>query len=139
MSYRQNRMIVAGMALSGADVTNAAVTVIEVVPAREASGLGAGLVEVGKALGRKLGPVLGGTKQRLGIGVVVADARPGVRGLDAQPVEHRQNRCSLERGTGAADDKRFHEAFWGFSCRKALTTSSIPMSLISMLGFCIMT
>ena len=90
MSGRQNRLIFPGVALSGADVTNAAVAMIDVVPMDEASGPGTGLVEIGKALGGKLGAVLGGTKQRLGIGVVVADARPGVGGLDAPP---RQNSC----------------------------------------------
>ena len=56
----------------------------------------------GVALGWELWPVLGGTEQRLGIGVIVADARPGVRGLDAQPVEHRQYRGGLERGAVVA-------------------------------------
>ena len=102
MSGRQNRLIFSGVALSGADVTNAAVAMIDVVPMDEASGPGTGLVEIGKALGGKLGAVLGGTKQRLGIGVVVADARPGVGGLDAQPVEHRQHRRGLERGAVVA-------------------------------------
>src|SRR5574340_1510663 len=96
MSCSQNCEIVPCVALSRADVTNAAVTVIEVVPVGEASGPGASLVEVGKALGGKLGAIFGSTKQRFGIGVVVTHARSGVRGFDAQPVEHRQHRGGLE-------------------------------------------
>src|SRR5271157_3398079 len=86
MSGSQNCVIVPCMTLSRADVTNAAMTMLKVVPVHKAGRPGAGLIEVGKALGGELGAVLGGTKQRLGIGVVVADARPGIRGFDAQPV-----------------------------------------------------
>ncbi len=95
MSRSENRVIVACVALSRADVPNTAVTMIEVVPVGEASHPNTRFVEIGEPLGGELGPVLGGTKQRLGIGIVVADARPGVRGLDAQPVEHRQDRGGL--------------------------------------------
>lgn len=79
---------------------------IKVVPAHEAGGPRAGLVEVGKALGGEFRPVLGGTKQRLGVRVVVADARPGVRGLHAQPVEHRQYCRGLQRGVVVAVQHR---------------------------------
>jgi hypothetical protein len=74
MSCSKYCMIVPCMALGRTDVTNSAVTMIEVVPANETSRPGAGLVGAGKAFGRKLGPVLGGTKQRLGISVVVTAA-----------------------------------------------------------------
>ncbi len=57
---------------------------LEVVPTHEAGRPGAGLLQIGKALGGELGAVLGGTKQRLGVGVVIAHARPRVRGLDSQ-------------------------------------------------------
>ena len=83
MSGSQNRMIVPCVTLGRADVTNSAVTMINVVPLREASRPGAGLIELGKALGGEFRPVLGGTKQRFGVGVVVTHARPGVRGFDA--------------------------------------------------------
>ena len=43
-----------------------------------------------------------GAKQRLGLGVVVADARPRVRGLDAQPLQHRQHRRRLQRAAVVA-------------------------------------
>ena len=69
------------VALGRADVTDAAVAMIEVVPMHEAGGPGAGLVGIGKALGGKPGAVLGRAEQRLGIGVVAGDARPGVRGF----------------------------------------------------------
>ena len=67
VSGSQNCVIVPGMALSRTDVTNAAVTMINVapqedllrgVPMHKAGRPGAGLVEVGKALGGELGPVL---------------------------------------------------------------------------------
>ena len=83
VSCSENREIVACVSLSRADVTNAAVTMIDVVPVDEACRPSARLVELDKALGGKLGAILGGTEQRLGIGVIVTDARPGVRGLDA--------------------------------------------------------
>jgi len=97
VSGSQNGVILSGVALGGADVTDAAVAMIEVVPTHEIGGPGACLIEVNEAFGGELWPVLGGTKQRLGIGVIVADAGPGVRGFDAQPVEHRQYRRGLER------------------------------------------
>ena len=70
MTRRQDGVIVAGVPLSGRDVANAAVAMIDVVPVHEAGCPGARRVEVGKAFGRKLRPVLGGAEQRLGIGVV---------------------------------------------------------------------
>ena len=69
MSGSQNRVIVPGMSLSRTDVTNTAVAMINVVPTHEACRPGAGLVEIGKALGGELWPILGGAKQRLGIRV----------------------------------------------------------------------
>ena len=64
MTGCQDRMILPGMTLSRTDITNAAVTMIEVVPTYEAGGPRAGLVEIGKALlGGKLGPVLRRAKQ----------------------------------------------------------------------------
>lgn len=102
MSGSQHRMIVPCVSLGRADVTNSAVTMIDVVALREASRPGAGLIELGKALGGEFRPLLGGTKQRFCVGVVVAHARPGVRGFDAQPVEHRQHGRRLERRTVVA-------------------------------------
>lgn len=75
MSGGQNRVIAPCVALSGADVTNGAVTVVDVVPAREASGPGADLVEIGKALGGEFRPILGGAKQRLSRGRAAPPAK----------------------------------------------------------------
>ena len=55
MPGRQNRVIVPGVALSRADITNAAVTMIEVVPMDEGGGPSARLLHIGKALGRCMG------------------------------------------------------------------------------------
>ncbi len=106
MSGGQNRVIVACVSLGRADVANAAVAMLEVVPTHKAGRPGTGRVKISEALGGELGPVLGRAKQRLGIGVVVADTRPRVRGLDAQPVEHRQHRRGLERGAIVAMQHR---------------------------------
>jgi hypothetical protein len=82
----RNCVIVAGVALSRTDVTNAAVTVIEAVLAHEAGCPCAYLIKVGKALSGEFGLALGGTKQRLG--VVVAHARPGVHKLISLHITH---------------------------------------------------
>jgi len=98
----QDRVIVAGMTLCRADVADAAVAVLDVVPAHEVRRPGPRLVQIDEALGREIRPVLGGAEQRLREGVVVAHARARVRGLDAQPVQHRQHRRRLERGAVVA-------------------------------------
>lgn len=64
MSGRQNRVILACMALRRAEVTNAAVTMIKVVPRHEAGGPGAGLLKAGKPLGGTLRAVLGRAEPR---------------------------------------------------------------------------
>ena len=60
----QNRMILPCVSLSRTHVTDAAVAMLNFLPLREALCPDAGLIEVGKALGGKLGAILGGTKQR---------------------------------------------------------------------------
>ena len=60
-------MVVSCLALGGADVTDAAMAMSEVVPVHEASSPSAGLVGIGEALCRELRPVLGGAKQRFGV------------------------------------------------------------------------
>lgn len=67
--------------------------VIEVVSMREMGCPRTRGVEIGKAVCRKLRPVLCGTEQRFREGIVVAHARPRVGRLHAQPVRHRQHRC----------------------------------------------
>ena len=73
MPSRQDGLVITGVTLLRADVADAAVAMIDVVPTHEFSRPGPGLVQAGEALGRELGPVFGGAEQRLGIGVVVAD------------------------------------------------------------------
>ena len=51
----QNRQILAGVALRGTDVPNAAVPMVDVVPTHETDRPGAGGVKVGKTFGGKLG------------------------------------------------------------------------------------
>jgi hypothetical protein len=87
MTSGQDCVVIAGGPLLQADVTNAAMAVLDVVPAHETGRPSAGRGEVGEALGWELRPVLGGTEQRLGECVVIAHARPRERGFpDALPV-----------------------------------------------------
>lgn len=102
MSSGQDGVIVTGVALLRAHVADGAMAMLHVVPTHELGRPGSGLVQAGEALGRELGPVLGGAEQRLGIGVVIAHAGPGVRGLDAQPLQHGQHRRGFERGAVVA-------------------------------------
>src|SRR5512140_542314 len=67
MPSRQDGLVIAGVTLLRADVADAAVAVIDVVPADKFSRPGSGLGQAGEALGRELGPVLCGAEQRLGI------------------------------------------------------------------------
>ena len=95
MARGQDRHVRAGMALPWADVTQAAMTVGVIVPSHEGAGPRARGVEVGEAVARELGPVLGHAEQRFDEGVVVADAGARVRRLDAQPV--RRLPCQVDR------------------------------------------
>jgi len=77
-----DRVIGTGVTLVGADVANAAVPVVDVVPTYEVGGPGPCGFEAFEAAGRKLRAVLRGAKERLGVGVVVADPRPRVGRLN---------------------------------------------------------
>ena len=66
MASCKDGVILAAMTLPRGDVANAAVPVLIVVPVRELSCRGPSGAEVGEALGRELGAVLGGAEQRLG-------------------------------------------------------------------------
>ena len=99
VTRREDDVIVAGMALRRTHVADAAVTMLEVVPVHERGSPDTGCAQIIETRGRELRPVLRGAEQRLGVGVVVADPGSRVRGFDAQPVEHRQHRGGLERGT----------------------------------------
>src|SRR3712207_6935657 len=52
--------------------------------------------EVGETHVRKVRAVLGGAKQRLGVGVVVADPRARVRRRDAEPVRSEEHTSELQ-------------------------------------------
>ena len=75
MTSVQAGVVGPGMSLRRADIADAAVTVLEVVPTHEAVCPGVSRLKVSKALGRKLRAALGCAKQRLGICVVIADVQ----------------------------------------------------------------
>ena len=77
-------------------------SVLIVVPTRELKRPGTSGIKVSEALGEELGALLGGTEQRLRVGVVIAHAGPRVRRLHSQPVQHRQHRGGLQREAGIA-------------------------------------
>ena len=83
-----------GVALIWRDEADGAVQVLVIVPTGEGfyPCLGVGLR--GKALGRPIWAVFAGSEQRLGKGIVVADAGSAVRGDDAQLLH-----CHLHGGT----------------------------------------
>ena len=68
----QNMMIIAVMPRRRGHEGNAAVIVHMVIPVRERFHVGAGVLHTGKAI-RIAGHILHGAKQRLAVGVVVAD------------------------------------------------------------------
>jgi hypothetical protein len=86
MPGRQQGPVLPGMALRGRYVFDAAVTVFVVVPMDEARGPVSGRVQVRETFDGEFRPVFGGPEDRLGVRIVVADARAGVRWFDAQPV-----------------------------------------------------
>ena len=90
------------MSIGRADVSNAAMKVLMVVPGDEAARPRSRGFEIFESCWRELWPVLRGAEQTLDECVVVADAGPRVRRLDFQPVQHRQYRCGLERGAVVA-------------------------------------
>jgi len=107
----EDRVVLAGMALCRADVADAAVPMVDVVPMHEAHCPPARFIQVGEALDRKLRPVLRRPDQGLGIGVVVADPWARVGRLHAQPVQHRQDGGGLQRrAVVAVQDRLGREA-----------------------------
>ena len=67
----EQRMILPGMAFCRRDVADGAVPMLMVVPVPEVCGPLPGGREIGKALGREGGAILGGAEQRLDEGIVV--------------------------------------------------------------------
>src|SRR5208283_1750516 len=84
------------MALRRGDVANAAVPVLVVVPPYEPHRPQPGGVEIGEPFERELRPILCCAEQRLGEGVVIAHPWARVGWLDAEPMQHGQNRRRLQ-------------------------------------------
>ena len=97
MASLQDGAVLTGMPVCRADVADATVAVIVVVPTDERTRPRAGLLEVREALHRELWSVLRRAEHRLDEGVVIADARAGVGGCQTEPVHHGQDRSGLER------------------------------------------
>ena len=74
----EDRAVFAGVTLSGADVADAAVAIVVVVPTHERCRPGPGRVEISEARLRELRAVLRRSEQRLGVGVLIAYAEAGV-------------------------------------------------------------
>src|SRR3546814_20200570 len=70
--------------LLGRDEANRAMTVLSVVPVHESGHPRPGLLEAGEGFAGILRTVLQGTKQRFGIGVVIADCWSTERGRPTQ-------------------------------------------------------
>lgn len=92
MPGRQDRVIAAFMPRGRADIADAAVQMLMVVPMHELRRPVARGLHVCKAARRELGAVLGSAQQRFDKGVVIAHVRTRVRRLDAEPVQHGQHR-----------------------------------------------
>jgi hypothetical protein len=88
--------VVAGMTFSGRDEADPAVAVFLVIPADEALHPVPRNRQSGEAIHRVSRHVFAGAKQRLRVGIVVADARPTERGLDIHVAEFFQKRRRLE-------------------------------------------
>ena len=90
MTGRQNGMVVSDMALLRRPVADATVLVLQVVPMHECSAPFTRRLQRLETLGGKLRALLGGTKQRLRIGVVIAHPWARVHALIGQ---HGHDAC----------------------------------------------
>ena len=84
MAPGKNGVILAGVALSGCDVTDLAMAMLFVVPIHELPHPLAGVGQVGKASHREGGMVFAGTEQGFRVGIIVRDAGTAVRRCDAE-------------------------------------------------------
>ena len=84
MAPGKNGVILAGVALSGRDVTDLAMAMLFVVPIHELPHPLAGVGQVGKASHREGRMVFAGTEQGFRVGVIVRDAGTAVRRCDAE-------------------------------------------------------
>ena len=83
-SLAADRNGLAAMALIGIHEPDAAVAVLVVVPVHECTGPGAGFFHAVEWPPGVVRPVFHGAEQRLRVGVVIADTRPGERPQNAQ-------------------------------------------------------
>lgn len=74
MACRQNRPVLQCVSLRRRDIADAAVAVLEVVPAHEVASPEAGVFKGAEAARREFGAVLGRLEERLDEGVVVVEA-----------------------------------------------------------------
>ena len=79
MAPLQDRLVLPLVALLRRDKADTALAVFMVVPAHKAEHPLTGCMDVREAVGRVVRAVLGGLEQRLGEGVVVAEARSAVQ------------------------------------------------------------
>ncbi len=87
MPGREHGAVLASMALRWGHVFDAAVPVNLVVPVNEVRRPFPRRIEFSEAFDREFRPVFGGAEQSLGIGIIVADARSGIKRFDTQPVQ----------------------------------------------------
>jgi len=95
----QDGEIVAVVTISGGHEADAAVLVLEVVPADEGGHPLTGVLDGGKSVARVRWTVLHRPEQRLGERVVVGHARPAERRDDAEPLEGGEHGRALHGGT----------------------------------------
>src|SRR5206468_12959337 len=106
VARRKHEPVLAGMALGRTDVADAAVSMLVVVPVHELPRPVSRGLEVGKPLGRELGPIFGGAEQRLGERIIVAYPRPRMGRRDAEPVQHGEHGGALQGGAIVAVQHR---------------------------------
>ena len=107
MTAIENIPIMSVVAICGADVPNAAVQMLMVVPVHKLACPSPGGIQISEPLDWKLRPVLGGAKQALDESIIVTHTRPRVRGLDLQPEQHCQHGARLEGRTVIAVQNGF--------------------------------
>src|SRR5271166_1610590 len=88
--------ILPGMTLRRGDVADAAVAVLLIIPMYEARRPLSGGVQIDEPLERELRPILRCAEQCLSESIGITNARTRVGWLDAEPMQHGQNRRRLQ-------------------------------------------
>ena len=107
MRLGKHGAVVPGVALCGSDVSDATVPMLIVVPVGKAHCPVPGGLQICKPTGGEVGSIFGRSEQRFGKGIVVADPRTRVGGLDAEPVQHGEHGGGLHCGAVVAVQHRF--------------------------------